>query len=243
MNYHLGTSLSEQDRLLEQRKYYGDTQDIKFSASDRVCELGCGPLSNFWIPQQLLAGTYVGVDLAVDQIQAGQVRVDALGLSNVELKIADAANTGLPNESFDCTFVRCLLIHLPRPDEVVREILRITRQGGRAIIIEPHDPSYFTFPEKNNLMEAHRARVELAYGNGLGTPDVALCLHSLLTNVHARNIQVRQHSISVTGQNEIRCRWFLSNLVRMIDLSFRMQYKKAGFQSRCGCLRSERHKM
>lgn len=217
MHYHLGTSDAEQRRLVEQREYYGDTQDLRFDSHSRVCELGCGPLSNFWLPAQLPDGSYVGIDISADQVRAGEARAHALNLKNVELKIANAATTGLPSSDFDAVFARCLLIHLSDPQAVVREAGRLARPAARIILIEPHDPSYYVSPHTENLMEAYRARVEIAYGGGRGTPDVALSLRGLLIDAGAKNVRLRQHSISVTGDDKVRCSWFLSNLVRMIE--------------------------
>ena len=40
--YSLGISPDEQQRLHRQREIYGDTADLKFGATDTVCEIGAG---------------------------------------------------------------------------------------------------------------------------------------------------------------------------------------------------------
>ncbi len=216
-SYHLGASASEQDRLHRQRVLYGDTQEIRFNPSDCVCEFGCGPLSNYWIAEMLSEGTFIGVDSSPLQIEAASRRAKQLGLPNVTLFAADGRATGLPGESVDASFARCVLIHLPEPKLLLKEMLRITRPNGRIILIEPHDPTYYVSPDKPNLLKCYRARDYFAYFNCRGSPDVALNLYTFLSELGVRDIRIKPHIIFSTGAEPERCKLFLENWLGLIQ--------------------------
>jgi SAM-dependent methyltransferase len=211
--YSLGSDRTEQERLHIQRMLYGDTVDVRFNPGEKVCEIGCGPLSNAWIPLALGEGKYVGVDIQPAHIEEARQRTAALGLSNAEFLISDGAATGLAGDSFDAGFCRCLLIHLSDPIPVLRELLRLVRPEGRVVLIEPHDPTYYVTPDKPNLLRVHRARDRFAYGGGRGCPDAALNLYTFLTQLGLREVKVRPHVIYATGAEPERCLALMQNWV------------------------------
>lgn len=215
MTYHLGSNQSEQARLFEQSERYGDTRDIKFESTDRVCELGCGPFSNAWIAQQLTSGNYIGVDSSVEQIQTAEKRAEELKLSNSKFLVASASETGLPDASFETVFIRFLLIHLSDPRAALREALRIVRPGGRIVVVEAHVPSYYIRAHAPNLVKCFAARLEVGYGGGKGSPNIALDLYPFLKEEGAVDVKIRQHPIIVTGEEHERAAWFLSNFLRL----------------------------
>jgi ubiquinone/menaquinone biosynthesis C-methylase UbiE len=215
--YSLGDSEREQDRLIRQIDLYGDTEGIGFGAGDAVCELGCGAGGNLWIAKQLSRGRYLGVDARASQVEAARRRADGLALENVELRVADARDTGLEVESFDAVFCRCVLIHQPDPAPVVAEARRILRSGGRAVFIEPDGPNHYLTPGKPNLMKVFHARTEYAYGEGRGSPDIARNLYPLLVNAGFRSVALTPHVIFATGAQPERCRAFLKHWIEIVE--------------------------
>lgn len=214
--YSLGTSDAEQQRLHLQRQLYGDTANLKFSETDTVCEIGSGVGANLWIAEQLPRGRYIGVDAEPRQTEAAVKHARERCLSNVEFVTADGDHTGLPSDSVDVTFCRCVLIHQPDPGPLVDEMQRIAKPGGRIIIIEPHNASYYCGPDKAFLMKCFRARADYAYGNGRGSPDVALNLYPLLVTRGLRDVRVTPHVIIAYGHEPERCKSFIQNWVQVI---------------------------
>ena len=51
----------------------------------------------------------------------------------------DATAIPLPNDSFDVVTCQTLLMHLPQPDDALREMLRILRPGGLLVCVEPNN--------------------------------------------------------------------------------------------------------
>ncbi|MBW8055006.1 MAG: methyltransferase domain-containing protein [Nitrospira sp.] len=214
--YSLGVSPDEQQRLHRQRELYGDTADLKFGATDTVCEIGAGAGANLWIARQLPRGRYIGVDVESGQNEAAARYARELGLTNVEFHTANADDTGLPSDAVDASFCRCVLVHQPDPQPLLQEMCRITRAGGRIVVIEPHDTSYYCGPDKPHLMKCFRARGQYAYGEGRGSRDVALNLYPLLRRRGLRDIGVTPHVITVYGHETGRCRDFLQNWLQII---------------------------
>ena len=82
--------------------------------------------------------------------------------------VADLQHTGLPDAQYDSVFCSQVLQHLPEPELAVREIARVLKPGGRAVISvphlvwlhnEPHDYWRFTPHGMRHLLEKAGLRV------------------------------------------------------------------------------------
>lgn len=214
--YSLGVSESEQARLQRQRELYGDTAGIKFASTDVVCEIGSGVGANLWIAEQVAAGRYIGIDVEPKQNEAAAKQAWAKGLKNTEFRTASGDNTGLTDGCVDAAFCRCVLIHQPDPIPLITEMCRITKPGGRILIIEPYDASYCCGPNKTHLMKCFHARTNYAYGGGRGSPEVALNLYPLLVRQGTQDVRVTTHVIITHGREPARCAAFLENWLGII---------------------------
>jgi SAM-dependent methyltransferase len=67
-------------------------------------------------------------------------------LRNVEVVAADARHTGLPSGSFDVVHTRTLLVTIPEPATVVREMVRLARPGGWVVSLEPDTEYGLCYP-------------------------------------------------------------------------------------------------
>ena len=99
--------------------------------SERALDSGCGAgaLAFALAP---FVGSVVGVDLSEDLIAAGR----ELAPPNCELVVGDA--TALPFEygSFDIVGCMRVLHHARRPELIVSELARVTRPGGRILLVD-----------------------------------------------------------------------------------------------------------
>jgi SAM-dependent methyltransferase len=68
------------------------------------------------------------------------------GLSGVEVVCGDARHTGLDSGSFDLVHARTLLITVPEPAEVLREMVRLARPGGWVAGLEPDTEAAICYP-------------------------------------------------------------------------------------------------
>lgn len=108
-----------------------------------VLDLGCGDGTTA-LPAAQLGANVLGVDIAENLVRAGNARVKALGLSNCKFQEGDACNL---HELADRSFHRVVSIFgamfAPKPFDVAKEMVRVTRPGGRIVMGNwiPGDPT------------------------------------------------------------------------------------------------------
>jgi SAM-dependent methyltransferase len=95
----------------------------------RLLEVGCGR-GDFLEAFQSLGAICYGVDLS-DHCTVNK--------RHLEVACCDVSREGLPYEDglFDVVYQKSLLEHLYSPDNLMREIRRVLKGGGRAIILTP----------------------------------------------------------------------------------------------------------
>jgi ubiquinone/menaquinone biosynthesis C-methylase UbiE len=115
----------------------GITKDIN------VLDLGCGD-GNTAIPEAKLGANVLGVDIAKNLVEAGNLRAKAEGLTNCIFQEADATDLHeLKDESFDLVVSIFGAMFAPKPFDVAKEMVRVTRPGGRIVMGNwiPGDPT------------------------------------------------------------------------------------------------------
>jgi SAM-dependent methyltransferase len=96
------------------------------------------------LPAARLGADVLGVDIARNLVEAGNARAKAQGLSNCRFQEGDASNlSGLPDRSFDLVVSIFGAMFAPRPFDVAKEMVRVTRPGGRIVMGNwiPNDPT------------------------------------------------------------------------------------------------------
>ena len=98
---------------------------------DQVLEVGCGP-GYFTIPAGRLVGDkgcVHAIDINPLAVKTTARKVREADLSNVQVKTADAAKTGLTDESIDEVLLFSVLPHLPL-ETVLPELARVLKEDG-----------------------------------------------------------------------------------------------------------------
>ena len=109
----------------------------------KVLDLGCGDGTTA-LPEARLGADVLGVDIAANLVEAARQRAAAEGLSNCRFQEGDASNLeGLADESFDLVVSIFGAMFAPRPFDVAKEMVRVTRPGGRVVMGNwiPNDPT------------------------------------------------------------------------------------------------------
>jgi SAM-dependent methyltransferase len=108
-----------------------------------VADFGCG-YGTFTIPAaKIISGKIYGFDIDPERIEAVKRKAKALSLGNVEVILRDflSEGSGLENESIDFVFLFNIL-HLEKPESLLKESYRILKTGGRVGIIHwNYDPT------------------------------------------------------------------------------------------------------
>ena len=109
----------------------------------KVLDVGCGDGTTA-LPAAKLGADVLGVDIARNLVEAGNKRVAEQRLSNVKFQEGDATHLdGLPDKSFDLVMSIFGGMFAPKPPEVAKEMVRVTKPGGRIVMGNwiPNDPT------------------------------------------------------------------------------------------------------
>ena len=109
----------------------------------KVLDLGCGDGTTA-IPEARLGAEVLGVDIASNLVEAGNRRAQEMGLDNCRFQEGDASNLhGLADKNFDLVVSIFGAMFAPKPFDVAKEMVRVTRAGGRIVMGNwiPGDPT------------------------------------------------------------------------------------------------------
>src|SRR5713101_1797064 len=110
----------------------------------RVLDLGCGDGTTA-VPLARLGAEVVGIDIAKNLVEAGNKRAAEAGLSRLTFREGDACNLqGVGDHSFELTLSVFGAMFAPKPFDVAREMVRVTKPGGRIVMGNwiPNDPTF-----------------------------------------------------------------------------------------------------
>jgi len=132
-------------RIAASMRASGDrvVNDLGVRSGMKVLDLGCGDGTTA-IPEARLGADVLGVDVASNLVEAGRQRAAAERLSNCQFQEGDASNLeGLADRTFDLVVSIFGAMFAPRPFDVAREMVRVTRPGGRIVMGNwiPNDPT------------------------------------------------------------------------------------------------------
>jgi SAM-dependent methyltransferase len=132
-------------RIAETMRDSGDAlvERIGITKGQKVLDLGCGDGTTA-IPAAQRGADVLGVDIARNLVEAGNRRAAALGLANCRFQEGDATSLqGLPDHAFDVVVSIFGAMFAPRPFDVAREMVRVTKPGGQIVMGNwiPNDPT------------------------------------------------------------------------------------------------------
>jgi ubiquinone/menaquinone biosynthesis C-methylase UbiE len=134
-------------RIAEFMRESGDViaHSLGLAVPARVLDLGCGDGTTA-LPLARLGAEVLGVDIASNLVEAGLERARRAGLANLRFQQGDACRLEvIADHSFDLTISIFGAMFAPKPAEVAREMVRVTKPGGRVVMGNwiPDDPTSF----------------------------------------------------------------------------------------------------
>ena len=132
-------------RIAESMRKSGEAliNQLDLSNDNFVLDLGCGDGTTA-IPAARLGAKVVGVDIARNLVEAGNLRAKKEGLSNIAFQQGDACNLNhLPDQSFDLSLSIFGAMFASKPNDAAKEMVRVTKPGGRIVMGNwiPGDPT------------------------------------------------------------------------------------------------------
>jgi SAM-dependent methyltransferase len=132
-------------RIAESMRESGEAfvKSLGITKGLKVLDLGCGDGTTA-LPEARLGADVLGVDIATNLVAAGNKRASEAGLTNCRFQEGDASNLHeLKDGSFDLVVSMFGAMFAPKPFDVAREMVRVTRPGGRIVMGNwiPGDPT------------------------------------------------------------------------------------------------------
>jgi phosphatidylethanolamine/phosphatidyl-N-methylethanolamine N-methyltransferase len=118
--------------LLHPGRLYAKNR-LGIKPGDRLLEVGVGTGINMALYPPHCHVT--GIDFSASMLDKARERVWRQGISNVRLMEMDAAAMTFADDAFDVVYAPYVISVVPDPVQVVREMRRVCRPGGRIIIL------------------------------------------------------------------------------------------------------------
>ena len=110
----------------------------------RVLDLGCGDGTTA-VPLARSGADVTGIDIARNLVEAGNRRAKEAGLTRLRFQEGDACNLeDVADHSFDLSISVFGAMFAPKPFDVAKEMVRVTKPGGRIVMGNwiPNDPTF-----------------------------------------------------------------------------------------------------
>jgi SAM-dependent methyltransferase len=132
-------------RIAESMRESGEAlvKSLDITNGLEVLDLGCGDGTTA-LPAARLGADVLGVDIASNLVEAGNRRAAAEGLTNVRFQEGDASDLYcVEDESFDLVVSIFGAMFAPKPFDVAKEMVRVTKKGGKIVMGNwiPGDPT------------------------------------------------------------------------------------------------------
>ncbi len=119
-------------------------ESLAITSNLKALDLGCGDGTTA-MPLALLGADVTGIDIARNLVEAGNKRAAAAGLKRLKFQEGDACHLeGVADHSFDLTLSVFGAMFAPKPFDVAKEMVRVTKPGGRVVMGNwiPNDPTF-----------------------------------------------------------------------------------------------------
>jgi len=154
--------LAEMAQEVAERRRQG-YELLRLRSGATVLDVGCGAGE---VCVELAArveasGRVAGVDLSDAMINAARRAASEAGV-DVDLRVASATALPFADGTFDAVRAERVFQHLDRPNEALAEMLRVTRPGGRVMVIDPDHGQLglgLDEPEHRLVFEAMRREI------------------------------------------------------------------------------------
>jgi len=127
----------------------------KPQAADLLLDVACGP-GAFVLALAPRVRFARGVDLTPEMVRRARAFQAEKQVANAAFACGDAEQLPFPDAAFDLVSCQCAFHHMPKPQTVLREMVRVAKPQGRLVLIDPLGPESDSKYELYNAIEQAR---------------------------------------------------------------------------------------
>lgn len=215
--YIHGTSPDEQSRLnnLNRLTNAPFIDYLRIRGDERICDFGCGLGEvDAQIAEAFPSVEVVGIERSEEQFAVASRR--NRDNPRVRIVLGDVNENGLEDATFDLTFCRYLLEHVKSPEHVAREMVRVTKPGGRVAAQENDLHNVLYYPEIEGHAHVFKRFCEMQLQMG-GDPFIGRKLFSLFDQEEVERVELEFSPEIYTSREPERYRAWVSNSFRILQ--------------------------
>lgn len=108
---------------------------------ESVLDIGCGAGHWAFALKSLLPlkCCFTLIDAEKKWVETVEEKIKTNNCERITVKQANAYNLPFPDNSFDLVTCQTVLIHVESPQSVIKEMVRVTKPGGRLLLVEPNN--------------------------------------------------------------------------------------------------------
>jgi ubiquinone/menaquinone biosynthesis C-methylase UbiE len=155
-------------------------------------DLGCGAIGILGPLSRRVgaAGRVFGVDLDAKLLAAARTFVQEAELRNVVIVEQDAYHTTFPRASFDLVHVRFVLAPVGRDEELIHEMVALTKPGGIVAIQEPDATCWNCFPQQR-AWDRLKGAILTVFKRGGGDFNAGQRTYGMLRQAGLEDVRIR----------------------------------------------------
>ncbi len=167
----------------------------------RVADICCGcgdtPLL---ISRELQPSFLLGIDHSKAAIDYARSSQKQFNINNAEFQRGDATTLMMSDNSFDFVLCRLSLQIFSQPDLILKELIRITKPGGRIYTLCEEYDTIIGYPESATIRETYRLASE--YGDDMGMDlRQGKKLFNMLADAKLEDIMVDHITVDTNNAN------------------------------------------
>ncbi len=171
----------------------------------KCVDLGCGPVG-ILVPLSRRAGPngqVVGVDRDPRRVEAARQYTREQGLESVEVVSSDIFDTELKCEAFDLTHSRFLIGTLGHQDDLLKEMISLTRPGGIVAVEEPDASAWNCYPARPAFRRLASACMD-AFSEWGGNLTIGRNTYTLLRKAGLVDVRARAAAVACESGHPFR---------------------------------------
>lgn len=184
-------------------------KSLNIRPAARILDVGCGV--GFDVVEMARAhpgARFVGVDRSRRFL--GLARARAASLANAEFAAGDAARLPFADNSFEGARIDRSLQHMADPAEPIREMVRVTRPGGRVVAAEPDWGTFFLFNGENDVS----GRMAAKWLQSIARPHIGREIGALFADSGLTALGAAAHALALTRLGDADVVFDLPRLAR-----------------------------